>query len=124
MSDRGFHLLTQQFDIPQLHISHASAALEVRVLWVAQDEQAGERSLLHHHPGLSFTTVHSLPEAATFLETDDFDAILATVPLPEGRIEVLLDLAHTYNVRTPVVVHAPGATLADAVRLTKLGAYY
>ena len=75
MRDGGFHLLIQQLDI--------------KVLWLIGEETT-ERSFLQDCPGLSVTTVHSLPEAATFLEADDFDAILATLPFTDGRIETLL----------------------------------
>ena len=69
MSDGGFQLLSQ-LDSPQL---------DRKILWISGEEEARERNCLHGHPGLAFTIVHSLKEAATFLEADDFDAILASV---------------------------------------------
>lgn len=122
MSDGGFHLLSQQPDIPQLQIPRSNIPqLDVRVLWIMCE---GTGSLFHDYPGLAVTAVQSLAEAATFLEADDFEAILASVPLLDGRIEMLLDLAQKSGAQIPVVVHAPRATLADAVRLTKLGVYH
>lgn len=97
--------------------------LDIKVLWIF-GEEATESSFLHDYPGLSITTVHSLSDAAAFLEADDFDAILSTLPLRDGHIQTLLDTAQISGVRIPVVVHAPKATLADAVRLTKLGVYH
>src|ERR1700730_10306296 len=109
MSDGGFHLFIQQLDI--------------KVLWITGQEAAAQ-SLLQDCPGLMVTMVNSMADAVTFLEADDFDAILATLPLLDGCIETLLDEANGSGSRTPVIVHAPLATLADAVRLTKLGAYH
>lgn len=94
----------------------------IKVLWLTSSDRA-HNSPLTNHPGLSIRIAGKLPEAILSLEADEFDAILATLPVAEGSIEALLQEARKPGTRTPVVIHAPDARLADAVRLTKLGAH-
>ncbi|MGI8743526.1 MAG: sigma 54-interacting transcriptional regulator [Bryobacteraceae bacterium] len=98
-------------------------SLLIKVLWIT-GENTAETSLLTDYPGISLIIASSLSEAMLLLDSEEFDAILATVPFAGGPVEVLLQAALKPGTQTPVVVHAPEARLADAVRLTKLGAYH
>lgn len=95
----------------------------IKVLWITCDS-APETSSLGGHPGIELTIARGLTDATALLRSDEFDAVLATLPLVDGPVEILLQEAQKPETRTPVVIHAPDASLADAVRLTKLGAYH
>jgi len=70
------------------------------------------------------TCASGLTNALALLESGEFEAVLASIPLSDAPVEMLLEAAGKPGNPTPVVVHAQNASLSDAVRLTKLGAYH
>ncbi len=57
------------------------------------------------------------------LKTSEFDAVLACFPFPDWEPGELLEELQRAAPLTPVILHDAEATLAGAVRLTKLGAF-
>lgn len=100
-----------------------SITLLINVLWITNEGSAEFRDF-RDHPRFSITFASGLAEALAPLESGEHEAILVSIPLSDATIEQLLAEASKPGNQTPVVVHAPNASLADAVRLTKLGAYH
>lgn len=63
-------------------------------------------------------------EALSFLRSAAFDVVLAAFPLPGWSPDDLLDALRRVSASTPVIISETGGTFADAVRLTKLGAFH
>lgn len=63
-------------------------------------------------------------EALALLESCRFDAALACLPLAEWSGAELLEAIQRADARIPVIVVDACATLAEAVRLTRLGAWH
>jgi DNA-binding NtrC family response regulator len=64
------------------------------------------------------------PVALEYLRASAYDVVLADFPIPDWSPEEWLEEVHRTNSLLPVVIRDSGATCADAVRLTKLGAYH
>jgi DNA-binding NtrC family response regulator len=90
----------------------------VKLLWIADRHSDEIRRGLREFPDLALTEAAGAFEGLDQARTGDFDAILATVPLQGCSAEGLLDELQG----TPVLVHSPEATVAEAVAWTKLGA--
>jgi DNA-binding NtrC family response regulator len=58
------------------------------------------------------------------LKCSSFDAIVVTLPLEDWSAEDLLEQIRQIQARVPVIICDAHGTLADAVRLTKLGAFH
>ncbi len=63
-------------------------------------------------------------EALELLERRRFDAVLACFPLPGWSAEELLEEIQRIDAGIPVIICDADATLAKAVRLTRLGAWH
>ena len=63
-------------------------------------------------------------EALERLKGARFDAVTIHLPLEQWDAEDLLEQIHRTQASVPVVICDPAGTLADAVRFTKLGAFY
>ena len=63
-------------------------------------------------------------EALSLLEACRFDAVLACLPLAEWAPEELLEEIQRINAHLPVIFRDAAGSLAAAVRLTRLGAWY
>ena len=63
-------------------------------------------------------------EALERLKGSKFDAVTLHLPLEEWNAEDLLEQIHRIQAWVPVIVCDPEGTMADAVRFTKLGAFY
>jgi DNA-binding NtrC family response regulator len=64
------------------------------------------------------------PVALEYLRASAYDVVLADFPIPDWSPEEWLEEVHRTNALLPVVIRDSLATCADAVRLTKLGAYH
>jgi DNA-binding NtrC family response regulator len=67
---------------------------------------------------------HSVSEALSRLEAEPADVVLAEFPLAAWQPAELLEAIQSANPRVPVLIRHPEGTVADAVRLIKLGAYH
>ncbi len=67
---------------------------------------------------------HSASEALARLETEPVDVVLVEFPLAAWQSAELLDAIQNANPRVPVLIRHPEGTVADAVRLMKLGAHH
>ncbi len=74
--------------------------------------------------GVRLETAPGPLEALTHLKGARYDVILAHFPIPDWSAEELLEEVQRIDPLVPVIVHHPDGTLADAVRLTRLGAYH
>ena len=63
-------------------------------------------------------------EALERLKGAKFDAVTIHLPLEECNAEDLLEQIHRTQAFIPVIICDPNGTVADAVRFTKLGAFY
>ena len=65
---------------------------------------------------------HSASEALARLEAEPADVVFAEFPLAAWLPSELLEAIQNANPRVPVLIRHPEGTVADAVRLIKLGA--
>jgi DNA-binding NtrC family response regulator len=63
-------------------------------------------------------------EALERLKGARFDAVTVHLPLEQWDAEDLLEQIHRTQALVPVIICDPEGTMADAVRFTKLGAFY
>jgi DNA-binding NtrC family response regulator len=63
-------------------------------------------------------------DALNELKTKDFDAIMLELPLPHRTPGELLDQLQRLAPETPVLIRDPEATLSDALRLGRQGAFH
>jgi DNA-binding NtrC family response regulator len=63
-------------------------------------------------------------EALERLKGARFDAVTVHLPLEQWGAEDLLEQIHRTQALVPVIICDPEGTMADAVRFTKLGAFY
>ena len=64
-------------------------------------------------------------EGLELLRVQDFDVVLVSLPLADcDRAAGLLEELQRAQPGTPVVLHAPGATATEVVRLLRLGAFH
>ena len=73
--------------------------------------------------GVAAETVEDIRDGLDRLKVSEFDAVLVCFPMPEWKPEEVLEEVQRINTLLPVIVYDAGATLAEAVRLTKLGAF-
>jgi two-component system response regulator GlrR len=63
-------------------------------------------------------------EGLDHLKTSSCDAVVVSLPLEGCSTEDLLEQIQRFDACLPVIIHDPQGTLADAVRLIKLGAFH
>jgi DNA-binding NtrC family response regulator len=102
-----------------------SSAPPARVLWIGRGSGGLERaSVAAALAGIDVESATSGQEGLHLLESCRFDAVLACFPLEEWTAEELLEEIQRIDARIPVIIVDARATLADAVRLTRLGAWH
>ena len=88
-----------------------------RVLWVNSGS-----SVQTHAETAAWESICQIPSAAfNTLKNKGFDAIVLQLPIPPWTAAALLDEIRRLASVTPVVVRDPAASVADAVRLARLG---
>lgn len=91
-----------------------------RLLWIVQ--QPGDLIDIHR---FDLTVERAALDALRRLEHADFDAILASFPLPDWDGELaLLDQLQRLAPCTPIVIHSPEASVHTVVRLMQAGAFH
>ncbi len=97
----------------------------MRLLWITSSDTAGPAGAFRQHlPELALETVPGAQEGLGYLRASPFDAVLADLPLPGWSGDELIEEAQRINAHVPVVVRDAEGTMADAVRLVKLGAFH
>ena len=94
--------------------------LTPRVLWIADaaDEIADSVRL-------SLTVVNNALDGLSLLRSQDFDVVLASLPLSDwSSASGLLEQLQQTQPGTPVVIHAPHAKPTEVVALLRLGAFH
>ena len=90
-----------------------------RVLWV----NAGCASGAGRLPAAWRTTCLDPAEALNELKNNEFQAVVLEFPMPDWTPGELLVEVQRVAPQTPVLLRDPQATVSDAVRLARLGAY-
>lgn len=97
----------------------------MNILWISsQDNAATDEVTLAAMLGLGVQTAPSGVEAINLAATESFDVILINSPVPGWPADELLEELRRVRPDVPVVIRDPFADLAEAVRLTKLGAFH
>jgi len=79
---------------------------------------------LHSLAGVAVEPVNSVHQLLDLIRKADFDVIVASFPLEEWTPEELLEAVQKVDPQLPVLLRHEGATLQDAVRWTRLGAFH
>jgi DNA-binding NtrC family response regulator len=73
----------------------------------------------------SITRIASVLDALRCLRNEDFDVVLASLPLPDWSCAAgLLEEIQQAQPATPVVLHSPQASATEVVHLVRLGAFH
>jgi DNA-binding NtrC family response regulator len=75
-------------------------------------------------PGIEIETATSVVEGLRWLAAKRFEAVLAEFPIPNWTPAELLEEGMRADAMAPFLLLDPEGSLADAVRLTKLGAFH
>src|SRR5579872_4451841 len=82
-----------------------------------------EISFIKGLAGFNIQVVNHAADALARLQNEAIGVVFAEFPLSGLEPAELLDNIQQINARIPVIVHDPTGTVADAVRLVRLGAY-
>src|SRR5580692_7566460 len=95
--------------------------LTPKILWIAADEAAD----VLDPERFSITRIASVLDALRCLRNEDFDVVLASLPLPDWSCAAgLLEEIQQAQPATPVVLHSPQASATEVVHLVRLGAFH
>jgi len=98
--------------------------MAMNLLCIAGKSLEQDEGLFHALRGIEAAIAGSTWEGLELARSSRFDAVLVSMPLDESSAAELLEQVRRIQPLTPVVIRDPQGTLADAVRLTKLGAYH
>ncbi len=97
----------------------------MKILWILNSVAvAPEQDCLRQSQDVTIENAYSGYEALGLVRHGNFDVILAYFPLTGWEPHQLLEDLQRENPSVPVIVRDPEGTFADAVRLTKLGAFH
>src|SRR5580692_2185299 len=95
--------------------------LTPKILWIAADEAAD----VVDPERFSITRIPSVLDALRCLRNEDFDVVVASLPLPDWSCAAgLLEEIQQAQPATPVVIHSPQASATEVVHLVRLGAFH
>ncbi len=93
-----------------------------KILWIsASQADIHERVLLASLQEYDVEIAGDIPSAFTYLRAAPVDAVFGNFPARDFVPAELLEEVQRIDASIPVLIRDPAATLADAVRLTKLG---
>lgn len=92
----------------------------MKVLWTSQPGHAAPPQEL----GSDIDVVTTVGEAFSRLRQEPHEALVVYFPAGEWTPVEVLEEGQRINARLPIILCDPRGTIADAVRLTKLGAFY
>ncbi|MGI8991238.1 MAG: sigma-54 dependent transcriptional regulator [Bryobacteraceae bacterium] len=94
------------------------------VLWIASGQSdAHENAMRERLSGYDLEIVADIPNALSRLRTAPVNAAFGNFPCRDWLPAELLEEVQRIDAHLPVFIRDSGGTLADAVRLTKLGAH-
>lgn len=94
--------------------------LTPKILWIASEPDG-----VLDAARFSLTSIADPLDGLRCLRNEDFDAVLASFPLPNWTSAAsLLEEIQQTQPGTPVVIQAPQASATEVVRLTSLGAFH
>jgi DNA-binding NtrC family response regulator len=99
----------------------------MRLLWVTAEGRAlpeEDKRVLEQTGACSVEVVSGPQLGLEDLRNSTYDAVVADFPAPGWTPEEWLEEAQRVNALAPVLIRHEGGGCDDAVRLTKLGAYY
>ena len=89
-------------------------------MWIAETQEE-----ILDRVRFSLVVVASASEGLQRLEAEDFDVILASLPVSDASaMAALLEQLQHAQPSTPILVHAPGARATEVARLLRLGAFH
>src|SRR5579862_4201973 len=95
------------------------------LLWIrSAAPDSGDTNLVESLDRFIIHAAHDVEDALSRLRGETADVILAEFPLAGWAPSELLEAIQQINPRLLVVIRDPEGTVADAVRLVKLGAYH
>jgi DNA-binding NtrC family response regulator len=95
--------------------------LTPKILWIA----AGEADDVLDPERFSITRIPGVLDALRCLRNEDFDVVVASLPLPDWSCAAgLLEEIQQAQPATPVVLHSPQASATEVVHLVRLGAFH
>jgi DNA-binding NtrC family response regulator len=98
---------------------------QTRLLWIRTDAPGPEEIDLLQKLGDFIVHVTNSPhDALERVRIENADMVLAEFPLPGWEPAELLERIQEISLRIPVLILDPAGTVADAIRLVKLGAYH
>src|SRR5512139_3180006 len=96
-----------------------------RILRISSPDAHPDTSpLVEIMPGIEIETATSVADGLRWLGAKRFEAVLAEFPIPNWTPAELLEEGMRADSMAPFVLLDPEGSLADAVRLTKLGAFH
>src|ERR1700704_5258747 len=98
---------------------------QTRLLWIRTDTPGPDEIDLLQKLGDFIVHVTNSPnDALERVRIENADVVLAEFPLPGWEPVELLERIQEISLRIPVLILDPAGTVADAIRLVKLGAYH
>jgi DNA-binding NtrC family response regulator len=95
------------------------------LLWVRTATPGPEEiELLESLEQFTVRVAHTVNDAFDRLRSNGADVVLAELPVAGLEPVELLEAIQEIDSRVPVLIHDPSGTVADSVRLVKLGAYH
>lgn len=96
----------------------------MKLLWISNSGRTGpELETLALPKELEVEAATDAWDGLERLKVSRFDALIVSLPLAQHSAEELLELAQRINAFVPIILHNPQGTVANAVRLIKLGAH-
>jgi DNA-binding NtrC family response regulator len=99
----------------------------MRVLWATSEHSgtaAGEPQCVGTTCGCAVETVAGASEAIEAVRSCAYDVVVGEFPVPGWTVEEWIEEVRRANRSVPVIIRSPRGSYHDAVRVTKLGAYY
>jgi DNA-binding NtrC family response regulator len=94
-----------------------------KILWGCPQIPPDEGALLRAFRAFSIEIASSCFETVEQLKVSSYDAVIMDCHSEDGSPEDLLDAIHRVSPGVPVILQSAAFTLADAVRLTRLGVW-
>jgi DNA-binding NtrC family response regulator len=99
--------------------------MESRLLAIACDSQLPLlQEITDSFESLTIEAAESATNGLELLRNGRFDALLALFPIVDWTPEEFVEEVQRINGLIPILIHEPGGTCRDAVRLTKLGSWH
>ncbi len=95
----------------------------MRLLWIASNE-AGYTGPVNIPETVTLETAGTILAGVNFLRNCRLDAAIVNLPFADWTAEEILEELQRANAAVPVIIRDPHGTIADAIRLVKLGAFH